>query len=76
MSANEATKQSEQEYYLQLAANLKRLEELGDHEGVGQFWQVYGYQDCLRAESAAKKHAEPLPAPDVWEPEVNQPPAE
>ena len=52
----------------QLAANLKRLEELEDQEGVDQLWQVYGYQDCLRAESAAKKHAGPLPAPDVWEP--------
>ena len=68
MSANTATKQSDQEYYLQLASNLKRLEELENQEGVDQLWQVYGYQDCLRAESAAKKHAGSLPAPDVWEP--------
>ena len=56
-------------YFLQLASNLKRLEEVGDREGLAWLRRTHGERDCLLALEAASQHEGPLPPPDVWEPE-------
>ena len=56
-------------HYLQLASNLKRLEEIKDREGLKRLWELHGRRDCLMALELAKQHRDPLPPPDVWEPE-------
>ena len=61
------TTQERGNYRLQLASNLKRLEELDDREGMKQLWETYGHSDCLQAEKMAADHDGPLPPPNVWE---------
>ena len=61
------TTQESGNYHLQLASNLKRLEELDDREGVKQLWETYGNSDCLQAERMAGDHDGPMPPPNVWE---------
>ena len=52
---------------LQLASNLRRLEEIEDHEELNQLWQGHGYRDYLPAERLALEHDGPLPPPEVSE---------
>ena len=64
---NTGPTQGSENYHLQLASNLKRLEELDDQEGVKQLWETYGHRDCLQAERMAANHDGPLPPPNAWE---------
>ena len=66
MTNADSEKDQEKQYFLQQASNLKRLEEIDDG-GVKQLWEVYGHQECLRAEMVAKQNDEPLPPPNMSE---------
>lgn len=60
MTNADSEKGQEKQYFLQQASNLKRLEEIDDG-GMKQLWEIYGHQECLRAEMVAKQNDAPLP---------------
>ncbi len=55
----------EDEYVLQLAADINHMEGTGDQDGVSQIWQNYGNRDSILACHIIERHPELMPRPRV-----------